>query len=136
MKQQLHITALFASIIVACLAVVGGHRSMASDGEFQDSCETIASVTAGSIDRIPMSAVLSMGCMPQIAGPNVVVVRTFRGCVSHVHSLVARRMSGLGGKYSPCGKTSSSIRLYDVSAPFTCNDLKDYYIYMLRRIVI
>lgn len=136
MKRRLHILALLAGIIVACLAVVGNHRALASGGERQASRESIASGMAGSIDRIPLSAVLSIESMPQIAGPQVVAGRTFRGCASRDHNLVARRVSWLGGKSSPCGKSSGSIRLYGVSAPFPCDNLKEYYIYMLRRIVI
>ena len=133
------ISAMLACFIIAvCMAIAGNHSTglpaVAASG---DGNESLKQPCRECITAFPSAEAVGVECMPLISVPQTAMSRTSRvqqvrvgggqgnatGSTSHTHAHQRRTASG-------------SLRIFGTSSPMCCNFMKDYYIYMLRRIVI
>ena len=139
MKREMRISAMLACFIIAvCMAIAGNHSTglpaVAASG---DGNESLKQPCCECITAFPSAEAVGVECMPRISVPQTAMSRTSRvqqmrvgggqgnatGSTSHTHAHQRRTASG-------------SLRIFGTSSPMCCNFMKDYYIYMLRRIVI
>lgn len=139
MKREMRILAMLACLTVAvCMAIAGNHSTGLSAGVACDAGNgNLKQPDRECITAFPTAEAVGVECMPRISVPQTAMSRTSRvqqvrvgggqgnpTCsTSHTHAQQRRTTSG-------------SLHIFGTSSPVCCNFMKDYYIYMLRRIVI
>lgn len=138
MKREMHIPAMLACLLVAaCMAIMGNHRNViATDAVPVADAASVQKPCRECITAMPTADAVGIECMPQISVPHTAVGRTGR-----VQQFRSGSSGGFAGSncrnVSVTRRTASgSLHIFGTSSPVCCNFIKNYYIYMLRRIVI
>lgn len=137
MKREMRILAMLACLMVVCIAIAGNHSSglpaVAASGDANGS---LKQPSRECITVFPAAEAVGVETMPRISVSHTTMSRTSRvqqvrvggqgtpaGCITRHHAQQRRTASG-------------SLYTFGTSSPVYCTFMKDYYIYMLRRIVI
>lgn len=139
MKREMRILAMLACLtMMVCMAIAGNHSNgLSAVAASGDGNGSLKQPCRECITAFPTAEAVGVECMPRISVPQTAMNRTSRvqqvrvgggqgnatGSISHNHAQQRRTASG-------------SLRIFGTSSPVCCNFMKDYYIYMLRRIVI
>lgn len=138
MKREMRILAMLACLLVAaCAAIVSNHSIVTAapashptgGGSLQQPCHEC-------IVAMPGAEAVGVESMPQISVPHTALSRT--GRVQQLRTGSAGGMAvGSSRNVSQQRRTASgSVLTSGVSSPVCFSFMRDYYVIMLRRIVI